>query len=98
MRMIVECNRSDGVKIHNWNDKGDPLSIMIPAELIFNIDYLLREVTVKGIDGAQLTVHWEGIKDINYVAEFGTFRCAGSTPWDAIARLGKTIRDFKQGR
>jgi hypothetical protein len=93
MSRIVECGRSDSVKIHNPNDQGNPLSVQMPAELAFCADAVFRQMCMRGTEAPDLVVRRTvgGSGHTMWLARFGGFSGTGVTPWSAVAELGRKI-------
>jgi hypothetical protein len=93
MSRIVECGRSDSVKIHNPNDQGNPLSVQIPADLLYSADAVFREMCHRGETSPELivkrTVGGTGVT--MWVAEYGGKRASSVTPWSAIKELARKV-------
>lgn len=92
---VATCNRFDSVQIENVYD-APPKSIQIPAEMIWRVDCLLREMTQRGSTSPALEVHYEGIKEHVWIASLGGVSRSSSTAWGAITELGKAIERQKQ--
>ena len=93
MSKIVECGRSDSVKIHNPNDDGNPLAVQIPAELVYGADAVFREMCHRGETSPALTVvrTVSGSGHTLWLAEYGGLRGISMTPWGAVRDLGRKI-------
>lgn len=92
---MATCNRFDSVQIENIYE--GLRSIQIPAELIWRVDCLLREMTMQGSTSAPLEVHYEGIGEHRWIATLGGISRSSSTAWGAITELGKAI-ETRQGK
>ena len=86
---VATCSRFDSVQIENVYE--GPRSIQLPAELIWRVDCLLREMNQRGSTSAPLEIHYEGIKEHCWVATLGGLSRSSSTAWGAISELGKAI-------
>ncbi len=93
MSKIVECGRSDSVKIHNPNDQGNPLSVQIPAELVYAADTMLRDMLHQGQQSPELMVKHvtNDACGTFWLAEYGGLKGISMTPWGAIRDLGRKI-------
>ena len=93
MSRIVECGRSDSVKVNNPNDNGNPLSVQIPAGLIYAADVLFREMCYRGETSPELNVRRtpSGSGLTMWIAEYGGARAVGVTPWSAIKELARKV-------
>lgn len=93
MSRIVECGRSDSVKVHNPNDNGNPLSVQIPADLVYGADVVFREMCHRGETSPPLSVYRteSGTGHTLWVAEYGGQRGTSVTPWGAIQYLSRKI-------
>jgi hypothetical protein len=93
MARIIECGRSDSVKIHNPNDQGNPLSVQMPAELAFSADTVFREMCMRGETSPDLSVRRTvgGMGHTMWLAEYGGIKGTGVTPWSAVADLGQKL-------
>jgi hypothetical protein len=93
MSRIVECGRSDSVKIHNPNDQGNPLSVQIPAELLYAADVLFREMCHRGETSPALLVSRTvgGTGGTMWRAEYGGTLAVGVTPWSAMKELARKV-------
>lgn len=93
MSRIVECGRSDSVKVHNPNSDGAPLSVQIPAELIYAADLLFREMCYRGETSPALLVSRTvgGTGGTMWRAEYGGAVAVGVTPWSAMKELARKV-------
>ena len=93
MSTIIECGRSDSVKIHNPNDNGNPLSVQIPANLVYAADAVFREMCYRGETSPSLTVvrTVSGSGHTLWLAEYGGKKGTSVTPWGAIQHLSRQI-------
>jgi hypothetical protein len=90
---VATCNRFDSVQIENVYEGAK--SIQIPAEMIWRLDCLLREMTMRGSTSPALEVHYEGIKEHTWIASLGGVSRSSSTAWGAVSELGKAIEQGK---
>lgn len=100
MTRIIVAGICEGVLIENPNDVGEPISVTIPANMIYNWDYLMRTMTLRGKESAELSVSLEPSPEGQFCwhARYGAFRTWGITAADAVSRLGQCLRDYQSGR
>jgi len=93
MSNVVECGRSDSVKIHNPNNSGHPLSLQIPADLVYAADVVFREMCYRGETSPELVVRRivGGTGATMWLAEYGGKRAVGVTPWSAMKELARKV-------
>jgi hypothetical protein len=93
MSKVVNCHRAETLKIHNPNDDGNPLSVQLPADMVFCADTVLRQMCMRGAEAPDLIMRRTvgGTGSTMWLARFGGYSGSGVTPWAAMADLGHKL-------
>ena len=93
LELVVAAHRGQCVRIKNPNSDGLPVSIAMPANMIFLTDIVLREMCHRGTTSPELRIYHVkgGTGGAMWNCEFGAIRTWSVTPWGALEAMGRQL-------